>query len=131
MSMDDTGKSKSEEAPAGNAPQKAAGDRAAHGQSSAGKAKKQPAEQEQMPKKLGHYVVQRKLGAGAMGVVYLARGPILDREVAVKVLPAESSKDEERLKRFLREAKSAARLHHTNVAAVHQAGAEGQADSRV
>ena len=41
-------------------------------------------------------------------------------------MPAALSSDEERLKRFLREAKSAARLHHTNVAAVHQAGAEGR-----
>lgn len=79
-----------------------------------------------MPKKLGNYVVQRKLGAGAMGVVYLGRDPILDRQVAIKVLPASLSSDQERLKRFLREAKSAARLHHTNVAAVHQAGAEGR-----
>ena len=78
------------------------------------------------PKKIGNYVVQRKLGAGAMGEVYLGRDPILDRHVAVKVLPAALSNDEERLQRFLREAKSAARLTHPNVAAVHQAGAQGR-----
>ncbi len=126
MSMDDTGKSKSGEAPAGGVPPQDAAVRSAHGKSSAGKGPGQSGEPEPMPKKLGQYVVQRKLGAGAMGVVYLARDPILDRQVAVKVLPAELSRDEERLKRFLREAKSAARLHHTNVAAVHQAGAEGR-----
>ena len=132
VSMDDTGKSKSGEAPAGKAPQKAAPDRSAHGKSVGRQAwttrttEPAKADHEQMPKKLGHYVVQRKLGAGAMGVVYLARDPILDRQVAIKVLPAALSSDEERLKRFLREAKSAARLHHTNVAAVHQAGAEGR-----
>ncbi|NOX53725.1 MAG: hypothetical protein GXP27_04680 [Planctomycetes bacterium] len=76
---------------------------------------------EQMPKKLGHYVIQRKLGAGAaMGVVYLGRDPVLEREVAIKVLPAGWAGDKERLRRFLREAKSAARLNHPNVADVYQ-----------
>lgn len=126
MSMDHTGKSKSAEAPAAGMPAKDAAVRSAHGKLSDGRGQGQSGEQDPMPKKLGPYVVQRKLGAGAMGVVYLARDPILDRQVAIKVLPAELSPDEERLKRFLREAKSAARLHHTNVAAVHQAGAEGR-----
>ncbi|MCY2992924.1 MAG: protein kinase [Planctomycetota bacterium] len=126
MAMDDTSKSKVEEPAIDKAPPKPTADRAGHTKSAVGKAQAQPADQEQMPKKLGQYLVQRKLGAGAMGVVYLARDPILDRQVAIKVLPAALSNDQDRLKRFLREAKSAARLHHTNVAAVHQAGAEGR-----
>jgi len=134
INMDDTGKSTSKDADSDKASEKDAAERSAHSKSSAGKAKGQrtssegsaKADREKVPKKLGNYVVQRKLGAGAMGVVYLGRDPVLDRQVAIKVLPASLSSDEERLKRFLREAKSAARLHHTNVAAVHQAGAEGR-----
>jgi len=132
--MDDTSKSPSDGADADKAPAKEAAERSEHTKSSAGKpegrrsssAQSTKAGREKVPKKLGSYVVQRKLGAGAMGVVYLGRDPVLDRPVAIKVLPAALSSDEERLKRFLREAKSAARLIHTNVAAVHQAGAEGR-----
>jgi len=134
ISMDDTGKSSSKDADSDQASDKEAAERSSHTKSSAGKAKEQRSssglagktDREKVPKKLGNYVVQRKLGAGAMGVVYLGRDPVLDRQVAIKVLPAVFSSDKERLKRFLREAKSAARLHHTNVAAVHQAGAEGR-----
>jgi len=134
ISMDDTGKSSSKDADSDKAPAKKAEARSSHAKSSAGKAEAQRSSAgqskkpvpEKVPKKLGNYVVQRKLGAGAMGVVYLGRDPVLDRKVAIKVLPASLSSDEERLKRFLREAKSAARLIHTNVAAVHQAGAEGR-----
>jgi len=60
-----------------------------------------------------------------MGVVYLGRDKNLERDVAIKVLPAVFSEDEEHLKRFLREARLAARLHHTNTATVYQAGADG------
>jgi hypothetical protein len=75
--------------------------------------------------KIGHYVVQRQVGAGAMGEVFLAHDPNLDRRAAVKVLPPEVSNDAEHLKRFLREAQLAARLHHTNVATVYEAGSYG------
>ena len=64
-------------------------------------------------------------GRGMMGHVYLAYDPNLEREVAVKVLPPTLPADETRRKRFLREAKLAARIQHTNVAQVHQAGIEG------
>jgi len=57
-----------------------------------------------------------------MGHVYLAHDPNLDRDVALKVLPAEFSGDDERVKRFLREGKLAARLQHTNAARVYHAG---------
>ena len=94
-------------------------DRAGSKRSSA----KEPAKQ---PKKLGSYVIEKWLGAGGMGVVYLARDPVLDREVAIKVLPASLSRDEQRLKRFLREAKLAAKLNHTHAATVYQAGSDGK-----
>ena len=67
---------------------------------------------------LSHYEVLGSLGAGAMGEVYRARDTRLDREVALKVLPEELAGDEERLRRFEREAKTLASLNHPNVAQV-------------
>jgi len=65
---------------------------------------------------LGSYVVLGPLGAGAMGEVWRARDTRLGREVAIKVLPDEFADDEERLKRFEREARTLASLNHPNVA---------------
>src|SRR5208283_1953784 len=73
---------------------------------------------------IGRYTVCRKLGAGAMGVVWLAHDPNLDRDVAIKVL-AVQTRDADFLKRFLREARLAAKLHHPNTVTVHDVGAEG------
>jgi serine/threonine protein kinase len=53
-----------------------------------------------------------------MGVVYRARDTRLDREVAIKVLPEELADDVERLRRFEREAKTLATLHHPNIASI-------------
>ncbi len=78
------------------------------------------------PATLGHYVLKRKLGEGGMGEVYLAYDPNLDRAVAIKVLPPAFSVDKHCVERFLREARSAAKLHHTNVATVYQIGTEGK-----
>ena len=69
--------------------------------------------------KLLHYTVLGPLGAGAMGEVYRARDSKLGREVAIKVLPEHFADDEERLKRFEREAKTLASLNHPNVAQIH------------
>ncbi|MEQ1894645.1 MAG: serine/threonine protein kinase, partial [Planctomycetota bacterium] len=55
---------------------------------------------------LSHYTILGPLGAGAMGEVYRARDSKLGREVAIKVLPEHFADDEERLKRFEREAKT-------------------------
>ena len=57
---------------------------------------------------LSFYEILGPLGAGAMGEVYRAKDTRLDREVAIKVLPAHFADDEERLRRFEREAKSLA-----------------------
>ena len=68
---------------------------------------------------LSFYEVLGPLGAGGMGEVYRARDTRLDREVAIKVLPEELADDEERLRRFEREAKTLASLNHPNVAGIH------------
>lgn len=78
------------------------------------------------PKQLGRYVIERKLGRGAMGAVYLARDPRINRPVALKVIPIEKEFEDEELKearqRFYREAESAGRLTHPNIVTVYDAG---------
>jgi Tol biopolymer transport system component len=68
--------------------------------------------------RLGPYEITAKLGEGGMGVVYRGRDSRLDRDVAIKVLPAALTADTERLARFDREAKLLAQLHHPHVASV-------------
>src|SRR5438105_6817326 len=69
--------------------------------------------------RLGAYEVQRPIGAGGMGEVYLARDTRLNRDVALKVLPHEFTLDADRLARFLREAQLLASLNHPNIAAIY------------
>ncbi|MFY0531549.1 protein kinase domain-containing protein [Nannocystis pusilla] len=73
----------------------------------------------------GRYSIERVRGSGAMGVVYEAHDPVLDRTVAVKVLRADLQPTEQRRLRLLREAQSLARIDHPNVVAVHDAGEAG------
>ena len=75
--------------------------------------------------RLGPYEILNPLGAGGMGEVYRARDTRLDREVAIKVLPAQLSSDPERLSRFEREARSASALNHPNVVTIYDVGQEG------
>jgi len=75
-----------------------------------------------------HYEIVAQIGVGGMGEVFSARDTRLDRQVAIKVLPAELAADPERLARFRREAKVLASLNHTNIAAIH--GLEEQ-DGRI
>ncbi len=78
------------------------------------------------PQRLGRYVIERKLGRGAMGAVYLARDPRINRPVALKVIPIEKEFEDEELEearlRFFREAESAGRLTHPNIITVFDAG---------
>lgn len=67
----------------------------------------------------GRYSLDRELGRGGMGIVYLAREVHLDRLVAIKMLPPERASDPSLRERFLREARLAARLSHPNIIPIH------------
>jgi len=69
---------------------------------------------------LGHYEIRSKLGAGGMGEVYLAQDTRLDRKVAVKVLPYDVASNQDRMRRFVQEAKAAAALNHPNIAHIYE-----------
>jgi len=75
---------------------------------------------------LSFYEILGPLGAGGMGEVYRARDTRLEREVAIKVLPEALSDDEERLRRFEREAKTLASLSHPSVAGIHGVDHDGE-----
>src|SRR5467141_4991597 len=72
--------------------------------------------------KLGHYEIRAQLGAGGMGEVYLALDAKLDRKVALKILPAELAANQDRMRRFVQEAKAAAALNHPNIAHIYEIG---------
>ena len=69
--------------------------------------------------RLGIYEILSPIGAGGMGEVFRARDTRLDREVAIKILPAALARDPERLTRFEREAKTLASLNHPNIAQIY------------
>ena len=77
---------------------------------------------------LGRYQVERELGKGAMGVVYLGRDPKINRVVAIKTMALSQEFDEEELadvkERFFREAETAGRLNHPNIVTIFDAGEE-------
>src|SRR4030081_1573837 len=70
--------------------------------------------------KLGSYEVLSLLGAGGMGEVYRARDTRLGRVVAIKILPAERMADEDRRRRFVKEARAASALNHPNIVTIHE-----------
>ncbi len=78
------------------------------------------------PTRINRFEVRRRLGAGAFGVVYQAYDAPLDREVALKVAKPEALCTEQRVKRFLREAKAAANLRHPNIVPVFDSGRDGE-----
>ena len=70
----------------------------------------------------GEYSLQRELGRGGMGIVYLARDVQLDRDVAIKVLPSHLARSAASRERFLREARTAAGLSHPHIVPIHRVG---------
>lgn len=81
------------------------------------------------PKKYGRYIVQKLIGEGAMGSVFLAQDPVLNRQVAIKVITMERQLDgrtrTEYLSRFALEARLSAQLNHQSIVPVYDAGEEG------
>ncbi len=73
----------------------------------------------------GEYSLQRELGRGGMGIVYLARDVQLDRDVAIKVLPSHLARIAASRERFVREARTAAGLSHPHIVAIHRVGEAG------
>ena len=71
---------------------------------------------------LSHYRIVSKIGAGGMGEVYLAQDTKLDRKVALKILPADLAANQDRMRRFVQEAKAAAALNHPNIAHIYEIG---------
>ena len=69
---------------------------------------------------LGPYTITAELGHGGMGVVYTAQDPRLDRQVAIKVLPPDLTRDATAKQRFLQEAKAASALDHPNICTIHE-----------
>src|SRR6266850_1321264 len=69
--------------------------------------------------RLGRYEIRSLLGAGGMGEVYLARDPKINRDVAIKVIPAAFSADSDRLRRFEQEAQAAGALNHPNILSIY------------
>jgi len=74
---------------------------------------------------ISHYRVLSRIGAGGMGEVYQARDTKLDRTVALKILPADVLANEDRMGRFMREAKTASALNHPNIITIYEIGQAG------
>lgn len=71
---------------------------------------------------LGRYQIRSQLGVGGMGEVFLAEDTQLERTVAIKILPQRFASDNQRMRRFVQEAKIAARLRHPNIAHIYEVG---------
>ncbi len=76
------------------------------------------------PSDFGHFILEKELGHGGMGGVYLARDKMLDRKVGIKVMLKSLGDDPEFVERFQREAQAAARLNHPNIAQIYSFGQE-------
>ncbi len=76
--------------------------------------------------RLGPYEITDRVGAGGMGEVYRAHDPRLGRDVAIKVLPQDLTRDPDRLRRFEIEARAAAALNHPNILAVYDIGEDDE-----
>jgi len=69
---------------------------------------------------LGRYEIRSKIGEGGMGEVYLGQDTKLDRKVALKILPAELAANQDRMRRFVQEAKAASALNHPNIITIYE-----------
>ncbi len=69
---------------------------------------------------VGPYAILAELGRGGMGVVYTAQDPRLKRQVAIKLLTADLTRDETAKQRFLQEAQAASALDHPNICTIHE-----------
>ena len=74
---------------------------------------------------IGHYRVLSRIGSGGMGEVFLAQDTSLGRKVALKLLRSEFTRNEDRLRRFELEARSASALNHPNILTIHEFGQDG------
>ncbi len=88
-----------------------------------------PAGRRSLPERLGRYRILQELGKGAMGVVYRAQDPMINREVALKAIPLEAEFEadevEEARNKFFREAEMAGRLSHPHIVTIYDAGEDG------
>src|SRR5207248_9753657 len=78
----------------------------------------------------GKYRIERLLGKGGMGAVFLAHDLTLEREVAIKVLPPDVAQDDQVVRRFQQEAKTAAKLDHPNIIPIYRVESEGGLDRK-
>ncbi len=72
--------------------------------------------------RISHYRIIGPLGAGGMGEVYRAQDETLGRDVALKILPPDLVRNEDRVRRFILEAKSASSLNHPNIVTIYEVG---------